>query len=240
MFWDDEESKRPDMIHVINFTGHRDLKLAEAMEQMLRKNFVEENGTAEIKWTRVWCDDTEWGNGAGWEASMMKIRELRKIEVPDNDYLLSVDSDVLFFTPEVFYFVNQHKAGIMGIQNVITVETVIGPLNHMGGCCTFIRGDILKEINSFTDAQLTHIRNQFKHVVLCENEDVVVSYLAKIAGADFLGFPPALWSGGIEQDLLEGTPKSFYHVNYSPTQFLGVPVTGKWDIPEVLKSKNLL
>ena len=190
---------------------------------------------------RIWVEDyTTWGNGSGWEASMYKVQILRQFEIEENDFLVCIDSDVLFFTPEVFKFVNETDGEVIGIKNEITVPTLQGDLNHIGGCLTFIRGNILKKINALTDEQLFHVRNEFKAVVLCENEDVVISYLAARVGAKIVGLPEYLWSGGIEQDLRNGCPKSFYHVNYSPTEFLGELVTGKWDIPKVLTQKGFI
>lgn len=225
------------MFYCLNFTGHRDLLLSKTMEAMFRQHSVVR---VQI-FKRIWCEDYGvWGNGAGWEASMHKVKILRQFDIEENDFLVCIDSDVLFFTSEVTRFVNESDGEFFGIQNVITVKTLQGDLNHMGGCLTFIKGNILKKINAITDEQLFHVRNEFKAVNLTENEDVVISYLAARVGAKFVGFPPELWSGGIEQDLRNGCPKSFYHVNYSPTEFLGIPVTGKWDIPKALTQKEFI
>ena len=219
------------MFYCLNFTGHRDLLLSKTMEAMFRQHSVQR--VAMFK--RIWCEDYGvWGNGAGWEASLHKVQILRQFEIEENDFLVCIDSDVLFFTPEVTKFVNESDGEFMGIKNEITVPTLQGDLNHIGGCLTFIKGNILKKINAFTDEQLFHVRNEFKAVDLCENEDVVISYLAKRVGAKIVGLPEYLWSGGIEQDLRNGCPKSFYHVNYSPTEFLGEPCDGKWRIPIAL------
>lgn len=224
------------MIHILNFTGQRDALLSVSMELMLRKMYLPIGS-----FRRVWNEyESIWGNGAGWEASMMKIQELRKYDIDDNDFLVCIDSDVLFFTLQVFEFVALQEGNFYGIKNEITVSTLIGDLNHIGGCLTFIRGDILKKINELTDEQLFHVRNEFKAVDLCENEDVVISYLAKRVGAIIIGLPEHLWSGGIEFDLKRGTPKSFYHVNYSPTEFLGEPCDSKWNIPKVLMKKGII
>lgn len=201
------------------------------MEAMFRNHSVQR--VAMFK--RIWCEDYGvWGNGAGFEASLHKVQILRQFEIEENDFLVCIDSDVLFFTPEVTKFVTESDGDFLGIKNEITVHTLQGDLNHIGGCLTFIKGNILKKINQFTDEQLFHVRNEFKAVDLCENEDIVISYLAQRVGAKIVGLPEYLWSGGIEQDLRNGCPKSFYHVNYSPTEFMGENVTGKWDIPKAL------
>jgi hypothetical protein len=219
------------MFYCLNFTGHRDLLLSKTMEAMFRQHSV----LRVQMFKRIWCEDYGvWGNGAGWEASLHKVQILRRFEIEENDFLVCIDSDVLFFTSEVTKFVNESDGEFLGIQNVITVNTLQGDLNHMGGCLTFIKGNILKKINTFTDEQLFHVRNEFKAVDLCENEDVVISYLAQRVGAKFVELPTYLWSGGIEQDLRNRCPKSFYHVNYAPTEFLGEPCDNKWNIPKVL------
>jgi len=220
------------MIHALNVTGVRDKELSDMMIESLKLN-CHNLGDIVIKWG----DDIPWGNGAGWEASMIKIDFLRSMKLEDSDFVLCVDSDILFCSPDVFDYVTSDY-GIIGIYGDYhpRVRTLIGDLVHMSGCCMFIRGDIVKKITEMSKFDLEQIRKEFKRFVLCENEDVVLSYLCQKFGAYPFMLPQELYNGNLERDLVEDTLKSFYHLNYSPAEFLGEKITGKWDIPKVLKA----
>lgn len=222
------------MIHALNFTGQRDKDLSEMMELSLRR-YCLELGEFERKWT----DNIAWGNGAGWEASMIKIEAVKsmiRFGLKDTDYVLCVDSDVIFTSTEVFDHI--HTAGILGIPNATKAQTFIGPLNHMSGCAIFLRGDIVKKIGYLKPEELQVVRMQFRSFGLTENEDVVLSYVAQMLGATDQALPGFLFEGNFEEDLQNNSLKSFYHMNYMPTKFLGEFVNGKQDIPRVLKSKG--
>jgi hypothetical protein len=204
----------------------------------------------------------DYGNGAGWEASMLKLQGLRGVLgskiIKDDDFILSVDSDVVFCTPEVFEYVKP-EYGLIGIQHQQPYPTRYGNWGHMSGALIFIRGDIAKRMAALTEGELNHVRfGHFKPFNLTENEDVVLSYLAKFVVNSMNGgtrefcLPGHLSSGNFEGDLKSELYadrrhdsgeipelKSFYHLNYCPTQFLGEPVVGKWDIPRVLKMKGI-
>jgi hypothetical protein len=195
-----------------------------------------------------------YGNGSGWPQSMLKLKRLRQIvqtyDIKPDDFILSVDSDVVFTSPEVFKHVNP-EYGIIGTKHRPDFHTALGMWSHMSGALIFIRGDIAKKMSDLTDVQLDHIRYQhFKTNNLTENEDVVLSYLASVCGANYfdLGTVPGLTSGDFESEVwtenenkfgVRSFLKSFYHLNYCPTEFLGRPVVGKWSIPSVLKEKGI-
>lgn len=254
------------MIHAFNFTCHRDMDLSILMRTTLMDQ------CKPLGRIHRYNTDTEerfkgYGNGSGWPASMLKLNAMREIvgygTVKDDDYILSVDSDVVFTSPEVFRYVKQY--GIIGIKHRPDFSTKFGPWSHMSGALIFIRGDVAHEMVKLSDEVLNGIRfNHFKPYNLTENEDVVLSYLAKYVGADYfdLGSVPGLSSGDFESDIKKlievnylqgkltiGFPgsdpfysspmRSFYHLNYCPTQFLGEPVDGKWMIPSILKQKGI-
>jgi hypothetical protein len=189
-----------------------------------------------------------YGNGAGWEASMMKLNCLRNINPDDNDFVLSVDSDVVFCSGEVFKELDL-EYGIIGIKHDPEFEIFRGKWSHMSGALIFLRGDILKMMCALPVQELDMIRQKrFKTYDITENEDVVLSYLAHYVNAKQKALPGGLSSGDFESDVqhdkrfsgVDFTPlKSFYHLNYCPAQFLGEPVSGKWDIPKVLQSKGI-
>jgi hypothetical protein len=231
------------MIYAFNFTGKRDQRLSDLMCQTLKKYCHNLGGIQVTFTTGVKYRDCEYGNGSGWEPSMMKLEALRKLvnkyNPKDDDFILSVDSDVVFCTPEVFTYINP-VYGIIGIGHQgDKANTYIGKLNHMSGCSIYIRGDIAKRMAALDDGQLDTIRQHFKMYKLTENEDVVLSYLAQNEGAIPFSFPTHLHSGDFETDLQNKRLSSFYHLNYLPKSFLGIKTSGKWDIPEALAMKNI-
>lgn len=245
------------MIHAFNFTCNRDLDLSILMISTFLKHCP--NGSISTTNTDVTEPYKQYSNGAGWMASMMKLKALADVvktkNVQDEDFVLSVDSDVVFCSPEVFKYVDS-AYGIIGTKHRPEFYTHFGNWSHMSGALIFIRGNIAKKMVALSEGELNNIRAQgFKAYALTENEDVVLSYLARYVGASYfdLGTVSELSSGNFEGELLEHFGvnyvsnilsgkrilKSFYHLNYCPTQFLGEPVTGKWNIPSVLKMKGI-
>jgi hypothetical protein len=243
------------MIHAFNFTCNRDLDLSLLMVSTFNKHCP--NGSISVSNTDSIPEYKDYGNGAGWQASMMKLKALSDVvktkNVQDTDFVLSVDSDVLFTSPEVFKYVDPIW-GIIGTRHRPEYYTHFRHWGHMSGALIFLRGDIAKKMIALTGEELNRIRLQhFKAYNLTENEDVVLSYLARFVNANYfdLGEVPDLSSGNFENDvsIVEGSDyhnnvvrfnlKSFYHLNYCPTQFLGEEVKGKWNIPGVLKMKGI-
>lgn len=229
------------MIHAFNFSCNRDLALSMLMVNTFKKHC--QDGSISVTNTDVAPHAKGYGNGSGWQASMMKLKALSDTilakQVSDDDYILSVDSDVVFTSPEVFKYVTEF--GIIGTKHRPEFYTHFGPWSHMSGALIFFRGDVAKRMAALRENTLNNIRFQhFKAYNLTENEDVVLSYLARNVGANYfdLGTIPNLSSGNFESDISTGF-KSFYHLNYCPTRFLGKFVTGKWDIPEVLTRKGV-
>lgn len=229
-------------IFAINLTCPRDAALSELMRQTLIKY-----GQPYISQIRSIVTGgrelPKYGNGAGWNASMMKLSAIAQMlndyQVEDDDFILSVDSDVVFTGSDLFDVVSP-EYGIIGVQHKPPYTTKHGPWGHMSGALIFIRGDIARAMCALTDIDLNAIRYQeFKPFIIVENEDVVLSYLAMVCGAVPLDLPGALSSGNFEQEVKTRDLRSYYHLNYMPTHFLGTPVTGKWDIPHVIKMQNV-
>lgn len=230
-------------IYALNLTCQRDLALAELMQQTLITH-----GQPYIKSIRSITtggrDFTKYGNGASWESSMMKLsaldRFVQDVQPNDDDFILSVDSDVVFCGSEVFTAVNP-KYGIIGIQHKPPFITEYGLWGHCSGALIFIRADIARKMCEIPDEELRRIRyDEFKKHVITENEDVVLSYLAMVCGAKAYDIGDKGFSGlNFEEELRTGELKSYYHLNYTPTEFLGMKVSGKWDIPHVLEANRL-
>ena len=238
------------MMYVLNLTCHRDLELSRLMRDTFIQQFRIEAVDFRIINTDKEVDFVGYENGAGWKATMMKMKEIRKIanKMTVHDWILSVDSDVVFCNPEIFNLWNalRHSVGIIGTQHRQPFPTYYGTWGHMSGCLIFLRGDIVKRISQLDSAELYMIRYEhFKQFNITENEDVILSYLAKYVGSmSFdLGEAPWLTSGNFEQDVIDRdlkVMKSFYHLNYCPDTFLGEPMGGaKWKIPNVLRMKGI-
>lgn len=251
------------MIYAFNFTCMRDLDLSNLMVSTLFKH------CDDLKQVVVINTDTDegyngYGNGSGWPQSLLKLKRIREFQPADTDFILSVDSDVVFTSPEVFKYIDP-QYGIIGIKHRPDYYTHSGHWSHMSGALIFIRGDIAKKITSLSEFDLDFVRfSHFKPYSMTENEDVVLSYLCKFVGANHfdLGTVSGLSSGDFESDVFTHKTwsqasdinqifggerieaerhmlKSFYHLNYCPTMFLGEPVVGKWDIPKVLVKKGI-
>jgi hypothetical protein len=202
-------------------------------------------------------DAAGYGNGAGWEASMMKLEALRQVvskkKVKDEDWVLSIDSDVVFCNSGVFDYLKTldlltyTKAEIVGIhQGPPLAQCKMGDLHNFSGCSIYIKGNIARNMAAIPVERLTEVRQEFKDYVLTENEDIVLSYLAQMLGAAPMPLPEHLYHSeeGFAKDIVSGDLCSFYHLNY-PTEyfhgsFLGVPITGKWDIPKALNKRKII
>lgn len=241
------------MIHAFNFSCNRDQDLAILMISTFLKHCP--SGTISTTNTDVSEPHKGYGNGSGWPQAMMKLKALSDVvktkNIQDDDFILSVDSDVVFCNPEVFKYVDP-AYGIIGTRHKPTYYTHFSHWGHMSGALIFIRGDVAKKLASLGEAELNDVRfKHFKPYNLTENEDVVLSYLVRYVGCESyfdLGPVPGLSSGDFEDDVwtthgafgvVLSNLKSFYHLNYCPTMFLGEPVNGKWGIPKVLKQKGI-
>lgn len=243
------------MIYAFSFTCDRDLDLSNLMVHTLYKHCKDVKELVVIN-TDHHLEYRGYGNGAGWPQSMLKLKKLKEFSLNDDDFVLSVDSDVVFTSPEVFQYVKPENGGIIGIKHDQEYNTKFGKWSHMSGALIFIRGDVAKKMAALSEPELTNIRfQQFKPFNLTENEDVVLSYLATYCGAtQYRLNDKGLSSGDFESDvkngftvrqyandfdIQSGATRSFYHLNYCPTKFLGEAVTGKWDIPKVLEKKGI-
>lgn len=210
------------MIHAFNFCGSRDRDLGELMESTLRK-YCKYLGS----FTQKDMDSAGYGNGAGWESSMLKLDALRGVvkkgNVKDDDWVLSVDSDVVFCASDVFDYIKTLESLIFTKSDIVGIHQVgelakckMGDLHNFSGCAIFIRGHIARNMAALPEERLLEVRLEFKEYVLTENEDVVLSYLAQSLGAEPRPLPNHLFHSddGFAKDLVSGDLKSFYHLNY--------------------------
>ena len=191
------------MIYALNLTCDRDWDL----RTLMLETYTKQSGFSSWMSVNTQCECPEYGNGAGWEASMIKLSYIRKMlnnfPVKDDDFILSVDSDVVFTSPEVFKYIKP-EYGIIGTRHQQPFPTMFGLWGHMSGALIFIRGDVAKRITALPESELNMIRQKhFKGFNLTENEDVVLSYLCQYVGANWfdLGSVPGLSSGDFESDI---------------------------------------
>src|SRR5687768_15021959 len=133
-------------IYALNLTCQRDAALAELMRDTLTTH-----GQPYIKYIRSITtggrDYSTYGNGASWQSSMMKLSALDQLlkdtEPDDDDFILSVDSDVVFCSSELFEAVNP-LYGIIGVVHRPPFKTELGMWGHCSGALIFIRADIAR------------------------------------------------------------------------------------------------
>lgn len=229
------------MIYALNICGQRDIALRDLMIETANKH------CSNIQIQSLNLDEKGWGNGAGFEASMLKVDAIRNLwnekTIFEYDWILSVDSDVVFANSEIFDYVNglNYAVGITGMmQDGELADCKLGKLHHMSGCLIFLRGYVVKQIAQLSKETLDSIRDDFKAYNITENEDVVLSYLAQYVGAHHENIPHRFRNGDFQKDILSGDMKSCYHLNYQGKfEFLGEEVF-KWEIPNVLRQKGLV
>ncbi len=229
------------MIYGLNFCGSRDVALRDLMIGTANKY------CSNIHIKSIDRDADRYGNGAAWEPSMLKIDALRNLwnekTIFDYDWILSVDSDVVFANSEIFNYVNglNYAVGITGMmQDGELADCKLGKLHHMSGCLIFLRGYVVKQIAQLSKETLDSIRCDFKEYNITENEDVVLSYLAQYVGAHHENISHRFRNGDFQKDILSGDMKSCYHLNYQGKfNFLGEEVY-KWGIPDVLRKFGLV
>ncbi len=101
----------------------------------------------------------------------------------------------------------------------------------------------LKKVFQFTGDALEQIRqNDFKAYDITENEDIILSYLCYLTEPTYKDLPHQWMQCGDIVKALQGFDRDKYslvHLNIEIKEFMGESVNGKWDIPKILKLKNI-
>lgn len=181
----------------------------------------------------------------GWKHAMSKFYGWMDMvsdpDVGDDDYVLYCDSDTVFWNDEILkQFEGYDFIGFP--HSVLTEVKSLGrKWSWMSGCFQAARAGKVRRMVNMTTDQLEAARKEMLDYSFSHNEDVVISFLmAKVAaeenrldGSDFYETDPqAAFKGEIK-------PKSFTHLSGNPTTWLGVPVTGKWDIPMAVEKAGV-
>jgi len=212
--------------HILNLTCLRDWSLTKMMFESVRE-FVPDLGNRFISiehkdWPSDQIPDCHYmvrpeGLGQwGWPSSMIKVGVLRECaaSIGQNEYIVSVDSDVWFTGARIFHEVAMNRPAIAGHMHDIKSRTHLGPFAHLSGACMFIRGDVLRSI--CFDVPYAEVEATMRSEDLCVNEDVVVSYLARWCGYQLSHIPNEHWNASLQ------------HYN----------VEGKWHLPQKLKDEG--
>lgn len=234
------------MIKAFSFTCERDRYLFECLKIRLNKwninidPWVENHNELDgmDKYIRV----NPSANGAGWEGFMAKLKAYRHYaeRMNDDDVLWHLDSDSLPVNQKMLDDIK--LADIVGFQHTPKYKTELGDFGHFSGCSIAMSGKLVKAIADQPDSfyNLT-IRNQLKRFYVCENEDVVLSYIAFHLGATSLDLSSLGYVMGDAHSYFElKVNADFLHHNTDYKSFMGKEVTGKWDVGRILISENLL
>ena len=183
--------------------------------------------------------------GQHWWGTLIKRRfleVLRKQCTFDADHwIVSVDSDTVFISPAFFdHLIPPH--GLVGcFQNPPgRMTSWFGEFRHASGSALANRSDVQGRILDLNQNEMKQIERELYHEVGFMNEDVSFSYMALRCGA----MPhnvEKLWTGDLDiyarTRLLNG--KSVCHLTRDAGVFMDVPITGKWEIPSILRKLDL-
>lgn len=154
-----------------------------------------------------------------------------------DDYILYHDSDVLFFDPVKDILNSLGDADFYGIKS----DTELG---YFSGCFRIFRAKALLRILELGKADLDVYASQIREMGYPLINDVFTSYLM-MQNKENVFHPfdyKEIQASNLEGILLrdEKPNGAIVHLSNIYKEFLGVPVTGKWDIPKVLMEKGIV
>lgn len=192
----------------------------------------------------------------GWDNSVGALRSLRlyadEVEQAPcgkpGDVIVRLDADTFIGSREVLDFARSNPHSICGFPH----ESAESPYprgrhgrdwRHLSGFFLSMPTQAARSIAelAWTDSRADDLGEEMRRLDVCRNEDVAISYAAGIAGVPRTAVPRSLTSADFEQDVASGEyPSKLYHLNIGDLRsFLGVPVTGKWDIPAAVREYRL-
>lgn len=227
-------------MHLLNMACERDLPLADMMFRSARRFDC-------VKETLVTLETTDYVSGAlpydtlllfrdtgfgqwGWPSTRIKFDCIKRCMsfMREGQYLVLVDSDVVFGGDGVFKAVRDKMPPIAGGPHSEPKQTPFGEFRHYSGACIFLRADVVKYLAEFTEEDFKNLEAELRSpYVDCTNEDVAISW------AVFRGpFGPGMslaeyWKAPNIDSMLAGEKleDGIYHLN----------VTNKQAIPQWLR-----
>lgn len=182
----------------------------------------------------------------GWEHAMSKFHGWADMvgdpSLQPDDYCLYVDSDCVFFTDEILKSFD--GADFIGFPHseYKHVESLKRNWSWLSGCFQAAKVSKIHDMINMSEKDRTKAREEMLEYKFSHNEDVVISFLMAKVGATEKRLEGSKFNepdptGALNGQLLN--PKSFVHLNGNPEWFMGIPITGKWDIPIALEQAGV-
>lgn len=178
---------------------------------------------------------------SGWPHAMSKFHGWAKMleggDLKDFDRILYVDSDCCFFTVDILHEVNRADFVGFGHDHKVYVNSLGRNWSWLSGCFQSASVAAVRRMIAMTPEQLQEARAEMLTYDFSHNEDVVISFLMAKSGASEHRINGAVYSESDPQTALAGakTPNSFVHLNGNPETWMGRKISGKWDIPRVVR-----
>lgn len=174
-----------------------------------------------------------------WRHAMVKNEAYRvMLDTPgmkDDDYMVDVDSDVVFMNDKIFNELGE--CDFMGMPHSETIfsRRFASRWTWVSGCAMFFRVGALRKMLAIQGDALQEIRVETVKLGLAHVHDVVSSYLIRCV-TDRIKHLHGVISPDPEGSLLRGTPEtSLVHLMGQWRAFGGIPVKSKDEIPSALQ-----
>lgn len=165
------------------------------------------------------------------------IRMLETPGIQDEDYIVHCDSDSVFFNDDVLKACTGDFVGFPDTQ-IQFVSTLGRAWTWYGGSFHAARVSLVKKLAALDEATIMQINKELVDYGFPLLDDSVMSYFFARVGAEGQPLPATFLEGDPQRAFYYKPPRSFSHLNGMWTKFLASQVTGKWDIPDVVKSET--
>lgn len=157
----------------------------------------------------------------------------------DDDMVVHVDSDCVLFNADALDAAKDAEFAGFPHSEMRVVPDLGREWSHKSGCFQVARVECVNAVTRLSDAALSRACQHIAECQLSRIDDVILSYLFAMVGAQDVSLSGALLENDIEAALTRGTGKSIVHLLGDWHSFLGDPVANKWDIPRVLHQKGV-
>lgn len=178
-----------------------------------------------------------------WDSSMCKLdgwREMVAPETDDNVIILYCDSDSIFLN-DIGPFI---QGEFCGFPHSIEIPVNGEMWAHFSGCLQTATVRAARKIAALNEEQLKAYRKAMvDNGNICQNEDVVISFLMLMCGVERAPFSPSTAEHDPEAVLLgkKRNWRPYSHLcGIMDRSFCGVHVNAKWDIPDAIKAAGIV
>jgi hypothetical protein len=180
----------------------------------------------------------------GWMSAMSKfdgwLTMAENETVADYDYIVHVDSDAIFHSPDILWALTGDFAGFPHSEK-LHVPSIGREWTWKSGCFQAARAWVVRKLARLTSRDLEAIEQEMRGLGLQLIDDVVMSFMFAKVGATEQDLPPELFesdpAGALSGEVAK--PRSFTHLNGDWTSFLGVKIPGKWGIPQAIAERGI-